>query len=137
MLVSVLIYIFVIPRYVGENINMQLPAEAYQMLRSVLYIVSVGLILGARFVSKFLLSGKKKLLQDPRATSHPALQRYMNAMIIALGMSEAVAIFGLVLFITARDTVSLYFLGAVSILSMLMYRPSRDDTVEAARNREP
>jgi len=135
MLVSVLIYIFAIPRYVGENINALLPPEAYQMLRPALYIISVGLILGARFASKYILSGKTNL-QNTRAAANPALQRYTTAMIIALGMSEAVAIFGLGLFIVARDTVSLYFLGAVSILSMLMYRPSRDDIVEAAKNQE-
>jgi hypothetical protein len=38
-----MIYIFAIPRYVGENINALLPLEAYQLLRPVLETVSVGL----------------------------------------------------------------------------------------------
>ena len=112
------------------------PPDIFQILRTALYIVSFVLILCARFVSKYILSGKMNSLQNSANTSHPALPRYSTAMIIALAMSEAIAIFGLVMFIMARDTLSLYFLGAVSILSMLLYRPVRDDIVEAAKKQE-
>jgi F0F1-type ATP synthase membrane subunit c/vacuolar-type H+-ATPase subunit K len=137
MVMSVLIYMFAIPHFIGETINIQLPPEVYQLLRTVLYVVSFGLILGARFISKYMLFGKGGSLQTTRTTSNPALPRYTTAMIMALALSEAVAIFGLVLFLMAKDIMSLYFLGAVSILSMFMYRPSREDIIEAAKNREP
>jgi F0F1-type ATP synthase membrane subunit c/vacuolar-type H+-ATPase subunit K len=133
MVVSVLIYMFAIPQVIGETIDIQLPPEVYQLLRTVLYIVSFGLILGARFISKYMLSGKGGSLQNTGSTSNPALPRYTTAMIMALALSEAVAIFGLVLFLMARDIMSLYFLGAVSILSMFMYRPSRENIVEGKR----
>jgi hypothetical protein len=137
MVVSVLIYMFVIPRVIGENINIDFPAAVYPIVRTVLYVVSFGLILAARFVSKLMLSGKTNSSPNTRTASNPAIGRYATAMIMALAFSEAVGIFGLVLFLMAKDIMSLYFLGAVSILSMFMYRPSREHIVEAVKNREP
>jgi hypothetical protein len=52
MLVSVLIYIFPIPRFIGENVVALLPPDIFQILRTALYIVSFGLILNTRFASK-------------------------------------------------------------------------------------
>ena len=136
MVLSVLIYMFVIPRFIGESINIDLPPDVYQILRAALYIVSFGLILGARVVSKLMLSGKTNFSQTTSNISNPVIGRYTTAMIMALALSEAIGIFGLVLFLIAKDTMNLYFLGVVSILSMFMYRPSREDIVDAATKQE-
>jgi len=136
MVVAALIYMFVIPRLLGTDFRTSLPADTFGTLRVALYIVSCGIIIVARVLPKYILSGKAKLSQQFTINSHPAIQLYSTAMILALALSEAIAIFGLILFFLGKDTTSLYLLGTISILSMLLYRPVRQDIIDAATNLE-
>jgi hypothetical protein len=136
MLVAVLIYMFVIPRYLGEAFRPSFSADAFETLRVALYIASCGVIIVARVLPKYILSGKAKFSRQSTISSHPAIQLYATAMILALSLSEAIAIFGLVLFFLGRDTASLYVLGTISIFSMLLYRPVRQDIIDAATDLE-
>ena len=136
MIVAVLIYMFVIPPFLGKAYRPSLSADAFGTLRIALYIASCGVIIVARVLPKYISSGRVKLKQNTTVSSHPAIQLYTSAMILALALSEAIAIFGLVLFFLARDTASLYLLGTISILSMLLYRPVRQDIIDAVTDHE-
>jgi hypothetical protein len=50
-------------------------------------------------------------------------------MILAWAMSESIGIFGLVLFLLAKNPTDLYLLILISAAAMLIYRPRKDDVI--------
>lgn len=133
-LAAVPIYLFVLPRYIPAGLFASLPPQSLGAIRAALYALSLVAILLASFLPRRIISRKPGWPQKGSFSRHPAVQRYSTATIVALALSEFVAIAGLMLFLMSRDAKSLYFLGLVSFLSMLMHRPSRQGLLDTARN---
>lgn len=136
MILAVLIYMFGVPPFLDKAYRFSLSADAIGALRVALYSASCGVIIAARILPKHLFSGRATSKQNTTISAHPAIQSYASAMILALALSEVIAIFGLVLFFIARDTASLYLLGTISVLSMLLHRPVRQDVINAVSDHE-
>ncbi|MDO8723633.1 MAG: hypothetical protein Q7J31_15610 [Syntrophales bacterium] len=133
MLMSVVIYLFV-GLYVEPNFRSPMEKDAFAILRNVLYGVAFIMLIATRYVRRLILSGKGKYQQSSQTSQHPALQRYSIAMIAATAMSEAIAIFGLILYFLGKNRMDLYLLILVSALAIFMYRPRRDEVINLTRD---
>ena len=72
------------------------------------------------------------------ATQSSALSKYLTAMIVSLGMSETIGIYGLVLFMLGKNTMDLYLLIFISAAAMFYYRPQKEKIIELAKElKEP
>ncbi|TAN37513.1 MAG: hypothetical protein EPN25_15330 [Nitrospirae bacterium] len=137
MFLSLAMYLFV-GLYVKDTLTITLEKNVVDMLRNVLYVVSLITLVAAGFVRKLLLSVKDKSTPGAagRASAQSdrpsALGRYSTTLIISLAMAESIGIYGLVLFFLGKNEPDLYLFILVSAAVMLVYRPKKDDIVSLA-----
>lgn len=139
MLISLFIYLFV-GLYMEDKISIPMEKDILDLLRNVLYVVSLVTLIATKYIRKFVLSGKepgdvKKVYPQPVLnTQHAALARYTTAMIIALALSESIGIYGLILFFLGKQHLDLYLLISISAAAMLYYRPNKDELISMINN---
>ncbi|MGD0886559.1 MAG: ATP synthase F0 subunit C [Thermodesulfovibrionales bacterium] len=143
MLISLFIYLFV-GLYTEDRITIPMEKNIVDILRNILYVVSLITLIASKYVRKLVLSGKglsnvKEVYQQSNQnTQYPALAKYTTAMIIALAMSESVAIYGLILFFLGKNQWDLYLLILISAAAMLYYRPKKEEIISMAKElKEP
>jgi hypothetical protein len=111
------------------------PLETFKFI---LYGISVLTLVAAYHLRKAMLKvrgGRSIFAPTHKQTApnqHPALGKYVTAMIIALALSESIAIYGLVLFLTFRDWLALYQLITLSAAAMIYFRPRKEEILELA-----
>jgi hypothetical protein len=123
---SLLAYIFLAPMML-ETSQVNFPPEAYDTLRKALYSIAFVTLALSWFVRRMVLAASAP--KKTKSRQHPAIQRYTTAMIIALAMSEAIGIYGLILFLLGKNQVDLYLLTALSAATMTLYFPRREEVV--------
>jgi FtsH-binding integral membrane protein len=134
LMMSLLVYITVAPLILGTS-EIVLTAEAYSTLRMTFYGLAFLTLAVAWFVRKTILAAQKA----PRPTKsrqHPALQRYTTAMIVALALSEAIGVYGLILFILGKNQFDLFLLTALSAAAMTLYYPKKEEVISLAERLE-
>ena len=66
------------------------------------------------------------------STQHPALAKYMVAIVIMSALLESIGIYGVVLFLLAKDVSSLYQLLIISAAAMIYFRPRKEELLNVA-----
>jgi hypothetical protein len=94
-----------------------------EMIRYIFIFLSAGAMVLAYFVRKTMLSGR---FTNPSAQSG-FLGQYMTAVIVSEAISEAIAIFGLILLFLGAGLLTAYAFIAVSALNQFIFRPDRDE----------
>jgi F0F1-type ATP synthase membrane subunit c/vacuolar-type H+-ATPase subunit K len=116
--------------------------EAYNTLRLILFGVAFVTLVVTWYVRKHLLSTKVAAKAADAANAanaakstphHPAVARYTTIMITAMGLSEAIGIYGFILYILGKNQIDLYLLTALAAAAMTLYYPKRQDIVELAQ----
>lgn len=139
MLMSVCIYL-VISLATEDKINLPVERSDSDIMRIIFFILSVVFIFLSRFFVKYSLSGKRlkdmgKFIagQKNQHLEHPAIARYRAAMVIALGMCQAIAVMAMVLFYAGNNRLDLYLLIMMSAAAMLYNRPKKDEIISMAQ----
>ena len=133
LVASLLVYIFIAPMML-ETSQVNFPPEAYDTLRKALYSIAFVTLAVTWFFRRMLLAASAP--KQTKSRQHPAIQRYTTAMIIALAMSEAIGIYGLILFLLGKNQVDLYLLTALSAAAMTLYFPRREEVISLAERFE-
>lgn len=128
--ISLIMYVFAVPVMLRDS-TINFPPEAYADLRITLYGVAFATLLISWFVRRALLAAHSAP-KPMKSRQHPALQRYTTAMIIALAMTEAIGIYGLVLFLLSKNHFDLYLLTALSAAAMTLYFPRKEEVISLA-----
>lgn len=100
-----------------------------ETLRYALFGISVVTLVAVYFLRGFLLEhpGFAGASRSGPSTQHPAVARYTVIVIITSALLESIGIYGLILFLMAKDSLSLYQLLGLSAAAMLFYRPKKDE----------
>lgn len=128
--VSLLMYVIVIPLFLRDS-TIDFPREAYPDLRMFMYGLAFTTVVCSWFVRRLLLAAKLPA-KPTQSRQHPALQRYTTAMIVALAMSEAIGIYGLILYLLGKNQTDLYLLTALSAAAMTLYFPRKEEVSSLA-----
>ncbi|MBN1365798.1 MAG: hypothetical protein JW976_13395 [Syntrophaceae bacterium] len=134
MLMSLFIYLFV-GLYSEDIINLPMEKAIFDKLRNILFVVSFFTLIAIKYIKNLILSGKGLNIvktaqqQSNQNAPNPAIARYTVATMIALAMSESVAIYGLVLFFLGKNKFDLYLLILISAAAMFYYRPKKEEAV--------
>ena len=132
MLMSLVVYLFV-AIWVATDLKPSISEETYGILRTALYIMSIVILIAAKYVRKLVISGRSQVSQPAPALEHLALQKYSGATIVALAMSESIGVYGLILFFLGKNSMDLYLLILVSAAAMVIYRPRKDEMLSLAQ----
>ena len=118
MLASLGVYAVVIETLVRQPLAgaAPFPAELHDTLRTVIYGIAIA--------DGFLAAVLSRLLR-PKPDSPDPASRHFSATVVALALSEAPGIFGLVLFFLTRNPAEAYPLLALSAVLLLLHFPRR------------
>jgi hypothetical protein len=133
MLLSLAIYLFA-GLLVTGNLQTSANEDSYTVLKSVLYILTCLILLATWYMRKFFLSRKVQSVQttSSQALDHPALQKYFVASIMSWALSDAIGVFGFIIFLIGRNITDLYIFIFIAAISMFQYRPKKQDIIGLA-----
>ncbi len=127
---SLIMYVLAVP-YLLRDTPIEFSPETYAGLRIIMYVLSFATLAASWLVRRTLLAARPSSRQN-KSGQHPAVQRYTTAMIVALAMTEAIAIYGLILFLLGKNHTDLYLLTGFSAAGMTLYYPRREEVVSLA-----
>ena len=112
-----------------------------------LYGIAVAELIVAFFFHRSLVAGKDgkerasdrldSFLGTPAASDgmggvREAITVYRSGMLLCLGLSEAVALCGLMGFLVRTDYLQFYLLAAISLAALMYFRPKKEEMVAVA-----
>nr|WP_319394595.1 hypothetical protein [uncultured Desulfobacter sp.] len=104
-------------------------------LKYALFGVACVTVVVVYILRKFLLNSGRSIVNSTQAASaqHPALAKYTTAVVITSALLESIGIYGVVLFLLAKDTRSLYQLLSISAAAMIYFRPRKEELLNLAK----
>lgn len=117
----------------ATSVRISLDEEILSHLKSAFYILAVITLIFIRYIRKFILSPKGPDGQVNKLSRPPVLPKYTVAMIVTLALSESIGIYGLVLFLIGKDPMDLYLLILISAMTMIIYRPKKEEVIHLSR----
>ncbi len=104
-------------------------------LRYALFGISLVTLVAVHFLRDFMLAhpGFVGASSSVASTQHPAVARYTVIVIITSALLESIGIYGLILFLMAKDSLALYQLLGLSAVAMLIYRPKKDELLDLSK----
>ncbi|MDY7033478.1 MAG: hypothetical protein SVY10_16420 [Thermodesulfobacteriota bacterium] len=134
MFISLAVYVFV-GHMVGEKVTIFLGGDSsLGILRGILYGISIATLFLTKYMRNLLLKSEKGSFQTRnQINQHPAVAKYITAVVVSLAMSESIGIYGLVLFFLGKNTMDLYSLILLSAVAMFYYRPKKEELFNVAQ----
>ena len=129
MLASLGIYLvicIIIKDRLQFSIDPNLPIET---IKYALFGVSFITLFVVYYLRKFLLRVSNSIVNSNQSQSsqQTALGKYAVAVVITSALLESIGIYGVVLFLIAKDTSSLYQLLIISAAAMVYFRPRKEE----------
>ncbi|MDD2463652.1 MAG: hypothetical protein PHI97_06610 [Desulfobulbus sp.] len=127
---SLIIYVCIAPM-LFDVARVSFSQESYRTLRIALMAMAVLTLMLTWFLRKYLLAAPRGKRSE-KNNQHPAVARYLSVMMVAMGMSESIGVYGLVLYVLGKNSQDLYLLTLLSAGSMLLYFPKRPEILTLA-----
>lgn len=133
-LLSSLGFYLVICMAVGNQIPVSMDGSQLEVFKYALFGISAMTLLSTYFFRKFMINKISRPLQGAafQSETHPAVAKYLTAIIIVMALSESIGIYGMVLFFISKDAMSLYQLMVLSAAAMILFRPKKEELIEVA-----
>jgi len=132
MLIALFVYMLV-GLSLEDKIDIPIDKSVLNIVRYIFYLLSGVLVFSIKYVRKFILNSKSANGKNVYS-ENPAVFKYIKATIASLAIAEFVAVLGLVLFVIGKNKIDLYLLVFISAVSMIVYRPFREQMVEFTRD---
>ncbi|OGW78277.1 MAG: hypothetical protein A2Z83_08325 [Omnitrophica bacterium GWA2_52_8] len=101
------------------------PIQHYGILRLVMYLIAITHIGVAPFIQTFMLERKERIpaakLTD--AVIENLCRRRMQGMLAIMALSQATAIYGLILMFLTHAIGDFYFLSAIALAAIVFFFP--------------
>lgn len=131
MLIVLFVYMLV-GLSLEDKIDLSVDKGVVNVLRYIIYFLSGVVVFSIKYVRKYILNSKST--NKNVYSEDPAVFTYLKATITSLAMAEFVALLGLVLFLISKNKIDLYLLVFISAVSMIVYRPFKEQMVNFARD---
>jgi len=110
------------------------PGFPLKTIRYALFGVSCITLFVVYYLRKFLMKPNISIANSRQTSSnqHPAVGKYTVAIILTSALLEGIGIYGVILFLLAKDTLSLYQLFIISAAAMIFFRPRKEELLHLA-----
>ena len=136
---SLLIYVIVCHAVVDESFRKEISAGIpLDLVRNILFGASGIALLLAYFIRRRIVSAKQVNSTNRFSISASPLNlaqflpKYTVTIILSCALSEAVGIFGLVLFLVGDSFQNLYLFIGVSAIALIYFRPKKEEIEKMA-----
>lgn len=104
-------------------------------IKYALFAVACVTLVGVHIFRKIILTPGRSGVSSMQmsSTQHPAIAKYTMAVVITSALLESIGIYGVVLFLLAKDTRSLYQLLFISAAAMIYFRPRKEELLNMAK----
>ena len=136
--VCLFIYVIVCHAVVGGNFRSEVPDVPLDLIKNILFGASIILLFLAYFIRRRIVSvepgGALNRPFGPSSTHNLAqfLPKYTAAILVSSALSEAVGIFGLVLFLLGDSFQNLYLFIGISAIALIYFRPKKEEIEKMA-----
>lgn len=133
LLSSLMIYL-VVCKFLENQIPVLMKGPQVEILKYALFGISALTLAGAYFFRKLLMNIAARPVSATAVQFNiqSAVGKYLTVIIIIMALSESVGIYGMVLFLISKDSVSLYQLMVLSAIAMLAFRPKKEELIGQA-----
>ncbi len=118
---AVTAYVFAC-HYFGPRMQIGLEEATRVLIRSVLYVIAIVTFPLASLLRYILLR-----LNQTMPGESPAKNRYLVTVVVTQSMMEAIAIFGLIMFVLGDDYNTLYIFSGMAVLGIFLHRPKMSE----------
>lgn len=132
MFASLILYVAIAPMLFNST-TLTFSEQGYRTLRLALYGGAVLTLALTWVIRRTLLTGSRPVKTN-RSGHHPAVSRYISVMMVTMGMSEAIGVYGLILYVLGQHRQDLYLLTLLSAAAMLLYFPRKEEIVKLAQD---
>lgn len=131
MFASLLLYVTIAPMLFTTNVSFS--EQGYRTLRLAFYGGALLTLVLSWGIRRVLLRAFRPVTPN-RSGQHPAVTRYVSVMMVTMGMSEAIGIYGLILYVLGQQRQDLTLLTLLSAAAMLLYFPKREEILQLAQH---
>ncbi len=134
ILASLGVYL-VVCLYIQESLHINTaPDLPLDTLKNTLLGVSCITLGVVPFLRKSMMRPNKPGAKASLATSiqHPAIGKYTVVTVVTSALLESIGIYGVILFLLSKDTMTLYLFLVISAGSMIYFRPRKEELVNIA-----
>ena len=131
MFASLILYVAIAPMLFNTSITFS--EQGYRTLRLALYGAALLTLVLTWLIRRLLLRGSSRPTKPTRSGQHPSVSRYVSVMMVTMGMSEAIGVYGLILYVLGQQRQDLYLLTLLSAAAMLLYFPKREEILNLAQ----
>jgi len=120
---------------VGKSLQINISSDfSFKTIKYALFGVSYITLFLVYYLRKFLMNPGRSIPNSKQisSTQHPAIAKYTIAIVITSALLESIGIYGVILFLLAKDTSSLYQLLLISAVGMIYYRPRKEELIKIA-----
>ncbi len=131
--VCLFIYVLVCHAVAGGDFRSEISDAPLDLVRNILFGVSIIVLSLAYFIRRRIVSVEPGSTKNrPIRPASPRnlaqfLPKYTAAILVSSALSEAVGIFGLVLFLLGDSFQNLYLFIGVSAIALVYFRPKKEE----------
>ncbi len=122
-LMASMVFYLIIIYLLQSRIEPRAATDQFMTLRNILFSVAAFQFLAAFVIRRALL--KNSPMPGQAIPKH--LGRYRIAVLVSSALAEAIAVYGLVLFILYQDQQNFLILIAIASFGLIMHRPKRTE----------
>lgn len=126
MLMALFFYL-IVGLFIKDRVNLGVEESTVNVIRFVLYPVSVITIGLTGYLRKRILNPVRPVSKYHHFSDNPAVAKYTTATVVTLALSESIAIYGLALFLLGQNNLDLYILILISAAAMIYFRPFKEE----------
>ena len=136
--VCLFIYVIVCHAVAGGDFRSEATGVPLDLIKNILFGASIILLFLAYFIRRRIVSVKPgdaiNRPSGPSSTHNLSqfLPKYTAAILVSSALSEAVGVFGLVLFLLGDSFQNLYLFIGISAIALIYFRPKKEEIEKMA-----
>jgi len=105
-----------------------------KIIRIVFYCLTVLILILSKFLKKVFINSIKNKSIKIGTTQNMILQKYVNAIIVILGLIQGIGMAGFILYIISSNKNDLYIFIIISTVALLLNHPRKEEVLNLIQN---
>ena len=118
----------------SNDIKSEETYSTLKIIRIVFYCLTVLILILSKFLKKVFINSIKNKSIKIGTTQNMILQKYVNAIIVILGLIQGIGMAGFILYIISSNKNDLYIFIIISTVALLLNHPRKEEVLNLIQN---